>query len=303
VRLWADEEWRAGALAWARDELERLGRPIAGAPDQFHVRPWSTIFRIPTADGVVYFKAVPRQLSHEVRLTAWLARQFPDRVLPVLAADDRRGFMLFPDGGVRLRDAGAGLGAWCQVVAGYAELQLLVAPRLSELLALGVPDRRLRLLPKALAAMMPGQREELLARYAALCDELAAIGLPDTLQMDDFHDGNVFLDRERLRVFDWGDASVAHPFFSLRMILETAAKRLAVSPDGLEIRRVRDTYLERFNGFAAISDLRTAAVLAHRIVPTVRMLAWQLAYAEADHPDQWGETLEDLLEQQRSALV
>lgn len=306
MTLWTDDAWRASALAWMRHELDRVGCEVVGAPDQFHVRPWSTIFRVPTRSGNVYFKAVPLQLAHEVRLTHWLASRFPERVLPVLAADDQRGFMLFPEGGRRLRDIGTDLDIWRRLVIEYAELQLLVEPYVSDLLALGVPDRRLAWLPNALAAVVSAQERDLIARYSVLCDELAAVGLPDTIQMDDLHDGNVFVDGSQLRFFDWGDASVAHPFFSLGMILATAAERLGLSRDALEVRRVRDAYLELFTGFAPISTLRSAAALAARVVPTVRILAWQLAHEKTsadDQTGQWGETLEELIDQQRSAVA
>lgn len=302
---WTDDAWRADALRWMRRELARVGSEVVGTPDQFHVRPWSTIFRVPTRGGAVYFKAVPRQLAHEVRLTQWLARHWPDRVLPVLAADDRRGFMLFPDGGARLRDVRTDPGLWRRTVVEYAELQLVVEPHVSDLLALGVPDRRLARLPDALAAVMPAQERDLVKRYSELCDELAAIRLPDTIQMDDLHDGNVFVDGSRSRFFDWGDASVAQPLFSLGMILATAAERLGLPRDAPEVRRVRDAYLELFTGFAPISALRRAGALAARVLPTVRILAWQLAHegtSADDQTGQWGETLEELIEQQRSAL-
>jgi hypothetical protein len=307
VTLWTDDSWRRDALAWTRQELQRMGRDVVGEPDQFHVRPWSTIFRVPTIVGNVYLKAVPRRLAHEVRLTRWLARHFPDRVLPVLAADDGRGFMLLPEGGVRLRDLHTtDLRVWCQLAATYAELQVRVEPHVSELLALGVPDRRLVHLPNAIAAVLPARDRDLVRRYAALCDELAAQGVPETIQMDDLHDENVFTDGDRLRVFDWGDASLAHPFFSLPMLLETAMERLGLAPDALERRRVRDAYLEPFTRFAAVGALRAAAKLAPRVVPTVRILAWQLAYEHTpsdQHTGQWGETLDELIQQQRAALA
>ncbi|MFN2521074.1 MAG: phosphotransferase [Candidatus Limnocylindria bacterium] len=289
-----------------RRELEAMGREITGAPDQFHVRPWSTVFRVPTRSGDVYLKAVPPQLAHEIRLTHWLAREFPGRVLDVLAADDERGFMLLPDGGTRLRDMPVDRDTWCRAAAVYARLQLDVAQRGPELLALGVPDRRLRRLPSALARILPAAERTLIARYAALCDELAAIGLPETLQIEDLHDNNVLVQRDRTRVFDWGDASVAHPFLGLDMFLSFAAARFGVPRDGDEPQRIREMYLEPFTGLAPPKVLRRAAELAARVVPTVRILSWHLANPDApadDHSAQSRETLEKLIGHQRAALA
>ena len=140
----------------------------------------------------------------------------------------------------------------------------------------------------------------------ALCAELEAAGVPDTLQMDDLHDGNVFVDGDRLRVFDWGDASVVHPFVSLGMILATAAEGLALPRTDAAIERVRDAYLEPFADLASPVALRAAAALAERVTPTVRILAWQLAHEGVPPEDQageWGETLEELIDQPRAAIA
>lgn len=303
---WTDDAWRTSVLAWLRHELDRLGDEAIAAPGQFHVRPWSTIFRVTTRRGTAYLKAVPLQLAHEVRLTQWLSARFPDRVAQVLAADDARGLLLLQDGGMRLRDVGTDLLGWCRVAGDYADLQLLAERGVSELLALGVPDRRVARLPGALSGVLPAADRDLVARHAALCAALSDVGLPDTIQMDDLHDGNVLLDGGRPRFFDWGDASIAHPFFSLGMLLGTAAERLGFPVDGPEVAVIRDTYLERFSGLAPMSALRDAAALATRVVPTVRILAWQLAFegtAPADQGGQWGDTLEELVEQQRAALA
>lgn len=301
---WTDPIWRDAALAWADEQVVRLGHRVTGSPDQFHVRPWSTVIRIPTTDGDTYLKAVPEALAHEIGLTSWLAANFPDRVLPVLAADVSRGLMLLPDGGPRLREAPTDLRGWERLVAEYAELQLLVAPHVDELLALGVPDRRLSRLPDALAAVLPAG-DEAVVRYRELCARLAALGLPETLQMDDLHDGNVFVQGDRRRVFDWGDASISHPFACLEMILATFAETWEVDRDAPAVERVREAYLEPFRALATPGVLRRAAALAGRVVPTVRILAWQLAHHGAP-PEEitgaWGETLPELIEAQLAAL-
>jgi len=303
---WRDGAWRASTFEWLRGKLQLQGDDAAAEPEEFHVRPWSTVFRVTTRRGTAYLKAVPPMLAHEIRLTRWLSSRFPDRVAQVVAADDSRGLMLLRDAGTRLREVGTDLAGWCGIAGDYADLQLLAAPGIGDLLGLGVPDRRVANLPAALSRVLPSTEGDTVARYTALCVALAEIDVPDTIQMDDLHDGNVLLDGERARFFDWGDASVAHPFFSLRMYLGTAATRLDVPVDGREVARIRDTYLERFSGHAPMNALRAAAVLASRVVPTVRIMSWQLALegaAPAAQGTRWGETLEDLVEQQRAALA
>jgi aminoglycoside phosphotransferase (APT) family kinase protein len=39
--------------------------------------------------------------------------------------------------------------------------------------------------------------------------------VPETIQHDDLHQFNVYIRDGRPRILDWGDSSVAHPYFSL----------------------------------------------------------------------------------------
>jgi Ser/Thr protein kinase RdoA (MazF antagonist) len=71
-----------------------------------------------------------------------------------------------------------------------------------------------------------------------------ATGVPATIQHDDLHDGNLFLDADRARVIDWGDAVIAHPFSTLRVTLDVLAYVLRVSSDAVALARVRDAYLD-----------------------------------------------------------
>ena len=44
-----------------------------------------------------------------------------------------------------------------------------------------------------MSEMGHGQLCELVPEFAAKCDRLASFGIPETLQHDDFHDGNIFI--------------------------------------------------------------------------------------------------------------
>ncbi len=92
----------------------------------------------------------------------------------------------------------------------HAELQRAEAAHADDHVAHGVPDLRLALLPEheAFRRFAP--------EFAQLCAELAAHGVPETIQHDDLHHANVYDRGGRLRVLDWGDASVAHAIAWLR---------------------------------------------------------------------------------------
>ena len=77
------------------------------------------------------------------------------------------------------------------------------------------------------------QHERLLASVPEVehfCEELAAVGILETVQHDDLHDGNVFVRDGDYVVFDWGDSCISHPFHSLVVALRAAAWRFELAP-------------------------------------------------------------------------
>lgn len=300
--LWRDPHWRAAAVGWVADRLAERGRTITGAVEQPHARPWSTLLKVPTAEGPVWFKAGGAGTAYEVPLLCGLASWCPDRVLVPLAADARRGWLLLPDGGTTLRAQQSGhtdLAHWERILVEYAELQRLVAPRAEQMVALGVPDLRPAALPGRLADLLddlvllrvglPGglgaeQHARLLADqpvYAEWCAALDGLGIGPSLQHDDLHDGNVFVGAAHYRVFDWGDASVAHPFTTLLVTLRVVADRMGLPDGASELLRLRDAYLEPWTAEHDRATLREAARLALRVGALGRALAWQRALVDA----------------------
>ena len=275
--VWNRPAWLAEATAWIRERVEPTG-PI----EQPHVRWWSTVLRVPTAEGDLFFKAVAPVHRFEAALTARLAELQPHRVTQVVDHDAARGWLLMRDAGTRLReliDSPADLHHWEKLLPEYARLQLEVAPHAEELLALGVPDHRLDLLPQQLRELLeskpPGLSDderrcvsEAVPRFEEMCQRLAEDGLAETIQHDDLHDGQAFVRDGRYIVFDWGDSCVSHPFHSLTVTLRSVAWRLDLRPGGSELHRLRDAYLEPFGRDPELADV------AYRTGTIARALAW-----------------------------
>ena len=258
---WRDPDWLSGVHDWIAGHLDDLGVGRTGPIEQPHVQPWSTVLRVPTRTGPVWFKANAGPLRHEAAVVARLSARRPDVVPPLLAADTTTGWMLMADGGETLRAVTArerSLDRWYDVLPRYAGVQLDLAPDVDDLLALGVPDLRLAKLPAAYERLVDevgAERRfrEAVPLVAELCDELAAYGLPELLQHDDLHDGQVFVRDSRHLVLDWGDACVSHPFLSLSVTLEgVLAWGLDDVENSVDVTGFRDAYLapfaERFPG-------------------------------------------------------
>ncbi|MEU7617619.1 aminoglycoside phosphotransferase family protein [Micromonospora rifamycinica] len=121
-----------------------------------------------------------------------------------------------------------------------------------------------------------------LPRFAEDCQRLADSGIPASVQHDDLHDGNVFGAVDGYRFFDWGDASVAHPFGTLLVTLRSVAHAFALAEGDPVLLRLRDAYLEPWTDRHDRAALREIAGLAVRVTTVSRALSWRRALATTD---------------------
>ncbi|MFI0186767.1 phosphotransferase [Streptomyces sp. NPDC017082] len=286
VTPWERESWRAAALEWVADRLAAHGLVQDGALE-VRLRPWSVLVRVPVAGRTaVWFRANPAASAFEGPLTAALARWVPGQVLRPLAVDAGRGWSLLPHGGELFRAVldrePVAPREWEALLRQYAGMQSDLVPHAAGIERLGVPSARTAALPAvfdrllaASHALDPDERARLAAlrpRLADWCAELAAVGVPDTLDHADLHDGQLFRPEPgRFTFFDWGDAAVSHPFCSLRVTAERARDRYG--PQVLP--RLRDAYLEPWTGPGrTAAQLRRAAALAWRLSALGRAASW-----------------------------
>jgi hypothetical protein len=241
----------AEAGDWIREHLQPAG-PI----ETFRERPWSTVLRVPLAQGSAWFKACAPVQAFEPELTAQLFARWPDRVPEVLAYDAKRAWLLLADAGTPVSERG--FDAWMLAMARalplYADLQRGEAAHAREHLGHGVPDLRLATWPPQyeellgrdlpLTADEKGRLREFAPRFAELSAQLAGYGVPETVQHDDLHTRSLYLRGGRLRVLDWGDSSVSHPFVSLVVTFRFLEEAGGLRPGGRWHARLRDAYLE-----------------------------------------------------------
>jgi hypothetical protein len=259
---WTDPEWLGSAYAWIENSLDHLGLHRVGDIDQTHVRIWSTVLRVPTNSGTIWFKANMDELRQEAAIADLVSSRRPDLVLPPLAIDRATGWMLMPDAGEQLRvvaERERSLHRWRDVLTRYADLQIDVMESTEALLEAGAPDMRFSRLREGFDALLErvSDLDPRLADSGPAVDELverlAAFGVPDSVQHDDLHDAQVFVKDGQNLVTDWGDACVSHPFFTLAVTLEGVISwGLDDEEDSEDTRPYRDAYLApyraRFDG-------------------------------------------------------
>ena len=306
---WHDE---AAFCDWLKGEGERLGWP---AP-QIHPprrRSWSLVYEVRCEDGARYFaKASAPPLRFEAPLTVALAEWEAGFGPAVLAQEGGQGWLILADAGQPLRERVGGADLLCQwrrFLPRFAAMQRRMQGRAADLLALGLPDRRLERLPLRLRSLLEGKQaprtrraggwsgEEGLSadEWRALhqgipvftdeCARLAESGRTPSLHHDDFHDGNLFLGQDGALVLaDWGESALAHPFFSLRVALRYLAHSLGLAPAAPELEGLVDSYLSVWGDPVR---LRAELALALRLASVNRALTWAECAALSDDPEDY----------------
>jgi len=215
-----------------------------------------------------------RAAAHDRTVRTW-----PDRVTEVVGHDEERGWLLLADAGTPIRDFGNPPEVWLAALPLYAELQRGEAVHSNDHLAHGVPDLRVATLPARYEGLLlhdlPLERDEIrrlrdfAPRFAALGGELAAHDLPETVQHDDLHMANLYVQGKRLRLLDWGDASISHPFASLVVTFRFLEERTGLPPGDPWFARLRDAYLEPWG-----RGLAGSFALAIRLGAFAHTCAW-----------------------------
>jgi hypothetical protein len=299
---WSTEEFRDRLRAWC----ESIVGPVT-AMSQQKLRGWATVWRVETLDGVWFAKQNCPGQQVEVPLMGLLAQLTPDRVVPVTAARD--GFLITPDQGeVFHQTAGGDLENWVRLTRDAALLQRELVPHHAEILAVGATQLRPEETADYLSArieqyaglgaddprvLAPEVAERLRAHLPVVrrwAEEVAALGLPLTLNHNDLHENNVFDVDGRLRFFDFGDALVTEPLGILLIPLNILGEKLEAEADDPRLWRVADAALEVWSDLVPMGELRAALPAALSLGRLGRVESWVrvLPSLADDELTEWG---------------
>ena len=122
--------------------------------------------------------------------------------------------------------------------------------------------------------------EKLLPDFDAWCAALADSGVPDSVQHDDLHSGNICWNGsvDNARIIDWGDTSVGCPLATMLCTLNSIAYHAGCEVDDPPVLRVRDAFLEPYTAFADRRELVELVRLARRTGAVTRAMSYQHAF-------------------------
>lgn len=238
------EFWHSEAKPWAAEVLAKAGVTMPPAqPEVIRDGRGVLVIRVESDAGSFFFKALEHRNCFEPGLLRFLGEKQADWIALPLAVCTERAWMLTADYGKELRESTDPQGktdAWLEILPKLAEMQIESCTQVDHLLALGVPDRRLPLLPEkfgqllADAPLLPGLRgeeraaaQQRLSAFGTCCRLLAGEPFSAGLDHGDLHPGNVLVREGRAVLFDWDTAWVTHPFCSLLLPYHASGLRNA----------------------------------------------------------------------------
>lgn len=272
-RPWERRGWLQPASRWIHRELERLGIQVVGSVRQVTAA-WreSSVLRVKTTQGWVYFKASAPDAVNEARLTAVLSAVFPQRVAQPLAVHEKLPWMLN-------RDLGKPLGTDIdqrdqqQLLFALGDLQVKACSQMKRWLALDVPVESLDQLVEflqgfesrhaQLRAFVDIDEDQFrtlamrLGKLVVLCRDLAQGPVPDSLVHDDFTPANCFRRDGGYWLADWGRSWIGHPFMSLH-----GWRARLRDPDPSW-----SAYFDPFTRFAGQAELEELMKIAQQLLP------------------------------------
>jgi aminoglycoside phosphotransferase (APT) family kinase protein len=274
--------------------LEGQGRRRTGPVEPTKLWSLSAVVRVPCQPGPsLWLKAACPYFHAEPALTRLVAQMVPQHAPRLVALDDGRAWLLAEEiAGADEDDEEVppGLGRAAARIAATVHVRSL--DHLAEIEATGVPVRDLATTLRQFDEVLRGSVElerltddELSAARAArddvrgVLEELAGLGIPDTLVHGDLHIGNVAHDGDSLVLYDWSDAAVSHPFLDLILM----AQRLPEDQQAEARTAYAEVWREAYPGV----DIERALDLADLANTVYQTVTFELLDRAAEDASYW----------------
>lgn len=224
------------ALQWAEHYLTSSERSNIVDHQIVVETSWSIVYKIETAQHVVYLKQVPEAMFLEPATLAFLHHQGCKNIPEILAVNPAlHCFLMAACGDFSLRHLFKGEVSFSLMQPGiftYTTIQRSLENKIEQMLSLGIPDWRLDKFASLYSQLI--QQDKLLLDEGLtekeiehlhylnptcqyLCEILSKHNIPETISHSDFQENNMLLNEKNgaINIIDWGETVISHPFFSL----------------------------------------------------------------------------------------
>ena len=305
IKTWTEENWRAEVLTWIdmaceAYSIKRIGPLEAGSCSIRAIH-----LKVPSASGLLYFKAVAPGQLFEPPVSAVAAALVPDRLVMPLAIDPQRGWMLSPDYGATLDELATTPQMWARALGALGELQVEVVDAEEAFFDAGLQILDPAWIPEefnnalTLHVSLPeghplgitaSDADHAFAAYKDIeeaCAQLSAGAIPLSLEHGSLDRRRVFAPTDEStapRILNLGDSHWAHPFASLARPVQRMKIDFQTSADDPRIIQAVGAYLEAWSDYGSPDELYELVAPAMRIAPLHTHETWLQLLAEADEP-------------------
>lgn len=298
---WATTSWHTSLKSWIDRVASNKGFQILGPMTQLKTWQLGCLWQIQSSMGTLYFKASAEFFASETSLTVWFSQNYPKNSPEVLAFDLSRNWLLMKDfQGTPLADV-EDIAIWKNALSKYAQIQIEISKKKTELLTLGVNDRSITHLQQQYETLVNeiskspddyghlklerSDIEKIISQNNETRQsliQLAQSRIPISIDHGDFHPGNIIISSGEPIYFDWSDGSLTHPFFSLTPLLNNLKFSKLKNSSLPETRNsLIESYLQPWENFlgeeidlrtelgvtSEISNIHLACSYNHYIVP------------------------------------
>ncbi len=140
---WYQPDWGPAAFQWVETVFAHAGIQPIGELEQYRTWNRSSVWRVATTHGDIYFKALPAMFGHEIGLTQHLVAYEPTHTANFLALEPQQRWMLLHDFAAPSLSQSSKIEQWQASLAAYAQLQIRQLAFRDQLEACGLAVRPL----------------------------------------------------------------------------------------------------------------------------------------------------------------
>lgn len=208
---------------------------------------FSRVYLQSSAEGL-HIAKYPKQKSRESKILNIL-NDTSSSVLPVLINADTKSIVI-----QKLELPVLNQHCLQDLLIRYAQLQIESRNQLDRLKQIGVTDTRLLEFDGDLIQWMASQNPSLVEKLKKCLFHIRSSSVPMTLEHGDLHVGNIMSDGQVLKIIDWSEVSIAHPFLSVAHLMNDP--RFDFNRELLW-----HTYLCQWRSFAQMDVLEQTSIL------------------------------------------